>query len=388
MQVFKLYFKLLRKNAVSILIYTGIFLGILILNTLNANDRESSAFYESKVDVAFVNHDKDSELIKGFKEYLSQNCNFDTEIGEGKEDLQDALFFRRVVYVITIPEGYTEDFLAGKEVNIMKQSVPDSTEAAFIDIKINNYMNAAKSYSNTFENISEKEIVSNLKNDLDTNIEVKVQSKGEGNSDLRIMFFNFYAYGIISSLVMGISLIMISFRKLDLKRRNLVAPISNLSFQVQNILGNFIFTLASASVLILVGLHLIHELRFDKNTLLLILNAFVFSICALSMAYLIGLVVKTVSAVNAAANVIGLGLSFVSGVFVPIEYLGDTAINIGRFTPTYWFVMANNKISNLTSYSFDDLSTVFKYMLIEVAFTIALFSISLVVSKNSNTREC
>ncbi|BCN30287.1 ABC transporter permease [Anaeromicropila herbilytica] len=387
MQVFKLYFKLLRKNSTSILVYIAIFLGILVLNVTNYKQKENNMFSETKVDVALINQDNNTEFVKGFKSYLKKSCNF-VDIGKSKEDLQDALFFRKIEYIITIPKGFTNNFLSGKEVNIVKQSVPDSTKAAFIDIKINNFITAAKSYKSGFNTMSEKEIVSNVMKDLSSDVKVNMLTKNSESNQWKETFFSFFAYGIMSTLVMGVSLVMLSLRELDIKRRNLVAPISNSSFQMQNILGNLIFTIGSATILIVVGLSIINNLTFDKNTLLYILNAFIFSVCALSIAYLISLVAKTQSAINGAANVIGLGLSFVSGVFVDIDLLGNTAKSIGRFTPTYWYVMATKAISKLTDFSFDNLSVIFKYMLIQIGFGVALFTISLVVSKKTNTREC
>ncbi|WP_291634893.1 hypothetical protein [Clostridium sp.] len=61
--------------------------------------------------------------------------------------------------------------------------------------------------------------------------------------------------------------------------------------------------------------------------------------------------------------------------------MSDKALAIASFTPTYWYVKANNVIGSLSSFSFDNLSEVFTYMLIELGFAIDIFSVALVVSK-------
>ena len=92
------------------------------------------------------------------------------------------------------------------------------------------------------------------------------------------------------------------------------------------------------------------------NGLLLCINALVFTISALSISYLVGLLIKSRNAQSAIANVLSLGFSFLSGVFIPQELLSDKALAIASFNPTYWYVKANNVIGTLSNFSFDNLS--------------------------------
>lgn len=389
MQVFKLYFKLLKGALPSLVVYVFIFLGLTVISTLNSKNNDVTVFNESKVDIAFINKDEDSELIKGFKEYLTKSCNIVEGIKNEEESLQDALFFRRVEYIVTIPEGFTKDFLNGQVPTVEKLTVPDSTRGTFVDISINNYLGAAKAYRNTMENMTEKEIVETLKQVLDTEVTVNMfQGTNVNHHNSKRSFFLFLSYGTLSTVVLGIGLIMLSFQDLDLKRRNVISPISNMSIHLQQFLGNMVFTIVSTLILIVCGLALVRELSIDRNTVLFIINAFVFSMSALSIAFLVGITVKTTNAINAICNVIALGLSFVSGIFVPQELLGTTAINIAKFTPSYWYVNAIDEISGLTKFNMDTLFPIFKYMLIQIGFAVALLAIALVISKKNNTREC
>ena len=42
------------------------------------------------------------------------------------------------------------------------------------------------------------------------------------------------------------------------------------------------------------------------------------------------------------ANILGLGMSFLCGIFVPQAFLGNTVLAIGRFLPAYWYVRITN----------------------------------------------
>ena len=56
------------------------------------------------------------------------------------------------------------------------------------------------------------------------------------------------------------------------------------------------------------------------------LNLLAFLMVALGIVFLIGQVMKKAETVSMVSNVIALGMSFLSGVFVPIEFLGDGII--------------------------------------------------------------
>jgi ABC-2 type transport system permease protein len=167
----------------------------------------------------------------------------------------------------------------------------------------------------------------------------------------------------------------------NLKRRNLCSPMKNTTFNLQLIIGNLVFALVCYMFLVGFGFILNRETMMSYNGLLLCISALVFTISALSISYLAGLLIKNTNAQSAIANVLALGFSFISGVFVPQAFLGDKTLVISSFTPTYWYVKANNAIGKLSNFSFDNLSEVFIYMLIELGFAMAIFSVALVVSK-------
>jgi hypothetical protein len=57
-------------------------------------------------------------------------------------------------------------------------------------------------------------------------------------------------------------------------------------------------------------------------------------------------------------------LSFISGVFVPQQLLGNTVQTIASFTPIYWYVKASNDIHNLIIFSSENLKPILSSMLI------------------------
>ncbi|MEQ8199683.1 MAG: ABC transporter permease, partial [Clostridiaceae bacterium] len=123
------------------------------------------------------------------------------------------------------------------------------------------------------------------------------------------------------------------------------------------------------------------EDMMSYNGLLLCINALVFTIAALSISYLAGLLTRSRNAQSSIANVLTLGFCFLSGVFVPQEMLSEKCLTIASFNPVYWYVKANNAIGRLSNFTFDNLSAISTYMVIELGFAIAVFSVALVVNK-------
>ncbi|MGV8980749.1 ABC transporter permease [Clostridium sp.] len=384
MQVFKVYFKIIKANMGQMIIYLTIFLAISVLYSTMATTKNEESFSQTKTNVAFINLDENTALLTGFKACLSKNANF-IEIENEQEKLQDALFFRDVDYIITIPKGFTRNFLKGKHVELQKTVVPNSTTSMYVDMAINKYFNMARVYVNNMPGITEENLVKEVSKSTSSETSVELKSFGvkTQNNGFTVASFNYLAYALFSVLILGVSSISMVFNNKNLSRRNSCSPMKNRSFNLQLIMGNLVFALATYGVMAGFGFILNRDHMMSYNGLLLCVNALVFTIAALSISYLVGLLLKNRGAQSAIANVLALGFSFISGVFVPQEFLSDKAIAIASFTPTYWYVKANNIIGSLSNFSLDNLLPIFTYMLIELGFAIAIFSVALVVSKQN-----
>ena len=145
--------------------------------------------------------------------------------------------------------------------------------------------------------------------------------------------------------------------------------------------GNAIFTIAIWLILCLVSIILGKITALSPGVVLLFLNTLVFSIAALSIAFLCGKFIKSEVSQSALANVISLGISFLSGIFVPQYLLGDTVLKISSFTPGYWYVKTIDSIGKLSAYNLENLKPIFGYMLIQLGFAAAFIIVALVVTK-------
>jgi ABC-2 type transport system permease protein len=382
MQVFKVYFKVIQKNLNQIVIYIGIFLLFAVLLTNLSSNSNNAGFSDTKSNIAFISNDKSSKLVDGLKDYLNKNTNI-INIPDNTQKLQDALFFRQVDYIVKVPDGFTDGLLNGKDVQLQKTTVPGSTSSFYMDSLIDKYLNTARTYSDSIKNISQDQLVSNINKDLSqkTQVDVTNFNKQTSKDASCSYYFNYMAYSLFSVLILGVCSVMIVFNDTEIKSRNSCSPIKLRNMNLQLVLGNLSFALISWLILLIPGFIMYSSYMFTANGLLLLLNSLLFTVAALSISFLIGNVIKSRGAMSAAANVIALGSSFISGVFVPQMFLGKTVLTIASFTPTYWYVKSNNAIVDIVNFKLDNLMPVFLNMLIVLGFAVAVLAVTLVFTK-------
>jgi len=228
-------------------------------------------------------------------------------------------------------------------------------------------------------------LASNVTNNLSVQTEVHIDSKTKdalaSSNSFNVDYFNVLGFVIIASLITGVSVVMFSFHGLDIRRRHTASPITIRNMNFQLILANLVYALSLLLLYVVFG-YLQNENRIvNTNTWLTWINAVVFTVTCLSISYLVGITVNSRKTVQAISTALSLGLAFLSGMFVPQQYLGDTVLKIASFTPSFWYVKANNTIGNITTFHWSDIGQIIGYMAIQLGFAIAIISIALVVSK-------
>lgn len=383
MQVFKLCLKILKKNIPLMLLYITIFLAVSLIMTssVTSERRKENLFTQAKTNIAIISEES-SPLIDGLKQELEKVANF-VELPDEKEALQDALYFRTVSYILRIPEGFTGSFMSGGDAQLDKTVVPDSISNTYIDLAIDKYFNTARLYVKQVENISQESLVGRLESDLSSGAFVDIKTAVDEAKDTFYTnyFFNYMAYSLLFILILGVSVLMLVFHDSDLKKRNACSPLSAGSISMQFMEAVLLLTFASWLIMVVFCMIFDYKSGLGMNTVFFIINSFVFAICGAGISFLIGNLVKSKGAISAASNVVTLGLSFISGVFVPQEYLGSFVLRIASFTPTYWYVKANDRIAELVQYDFSSIKPVLSDMMVQAGFALAFLALALVAGK-------
>jgi ABC-2 type transport system permease protein len=382
MQVFKACLKIIQKNAVSMLIYIGIFMFFVIMITmLNPQSREAD-FTTSKPRTAIFNDDAGNIVSDALADYIAANTSV-IQIEDNREKLQDALFLRQIVYIVRIPDGFGEKVLNNQEnVQLERTSLPDSFQGVYADQLIDRYLNAVARYAKLAPETGIGTIIDQVESDLSTTSKVTKMSGNENDGFVPIIYyFIFLAYSLIAVMILGVTSLMLSFQNRDIQKRNAAAPVSSLAFNGQLLLGNLVFGLIIWIILSAASILFFNNLGNFKSWLLLVLNTLIFTLTCLSMSFLISQFIKSRAAQQAAANVIALGTCFISGAFVPQEMLGQNVLDAASFTPTYWYIRAVRLVQQHDAIPLLQINNFTRSLLIQVAFMLTFVAVALVIAK-------
>lgn len=384
MQVFRTYFKIMKKQLVSVIIYGIMFIAITLLVTFFLLRDNSKEFSVSKVPILLINKDSNNEFTDAFKTYLEGYVNY-IDIEDSDRARKDALFYHEVNYILTIPEGFTDGFLKGEEVKLTKEIQPDKMEAVqSVDSAIDNYLNMARVYIRYNPGFETTELTDFLRINPVSETRVIIDSgekKTLDAAEFNKYYFNYLGYIMIVCFILSISNVMMSFNGLELRRRQFASPLSSRGFNLQLILANLMFVVAYLLVYILIG-YISNPFRsFNINLVLTWINALIFALVVLCISYFIGILVKGKNAIQAISTGLSLGMAFLSGMFVPQQFLGSAVIRVASFLPSYWYVKANNTIGDLSDFSIKDVTQVFQYMAVQIGFAAVFLALILVVAK-------
>jgi ABC-2 type transport system permease protein len=387
MLVYNTIFKVMKRHLTQIIVALVIVIFFSTVMSANYNSTSKPSFTESKVDIAVINNDSNSILSKGLVDFLGEKNNI-VDIKQDEESIQDALYFRTITYVLTIPEDFSASYINGTAISLEKATIEDSFDSVDVDLSIDKYLNLYKLYMDT-TNLSEEEIVININKDLNSTVAaniLNVEQQGSGGQNASY-FFNYLNYAILSGFTVCIASILLVFNKFDLKRRNICSPINLTKINVQLFLGILTFGVVSLVFVFIIAFVLFPSTMSSGKGAIFALNTFIFMIVGMSFAFLLGQIFSKSDALDPIATVVSLGTSFIGGCFIPIEFLGDSVVKISKFLPTYWFVSSNTRIGLLNEITFSSLTPIFKNMFVLLAFAAALFAVALVVVKQKRQAE-
>ena len=378
MTVFKTFLKVLKKNKAMVIVYTVI---LLVFGGFNMSSNESSIGYvANKPSILIVNKDEEVGITKGFIEYIKENSKT-PEIKNSEEARNDALFYDDVDYIIYIPENYHNDFMEGKspEIEVKRR---ESYNSEFSEMLVKRYINVANIYRKNIK--SENDLIKKVNETLSEQAKIEITSKLDTNGIQKLTFYyNFASYSILACLIYVISLVLFTFNEEKIRNRTLISSVNYKKHNIKLLLSNCIYSIIIWAIYVIAGIVLIGDVMLSMHGLLCMLNAFIFTICATAISFLVGTIVKSKGALSGIVNVVSLGSSFLCGVFVPLTYLPDFVVKIAHLLPTYYYVKNNEIISDIENINFETISPLLINMGIVILFAFIFVIITNIVARRT-----
>ncbi len=379
MTVFKAYLKILNKNKFLVILYTVILIFFAGFNMQN-NDTGTS-FMAEKPDVLIVNENGTDNVTENFIQYIKKHTTI-KEVQETEEARNDALFYRDVNYIIYIPKDFKNNFLKGKKLNVEIKSTGDY-QASLAEMLVNRYFNVANIYRKVTKD--EETLLEMINTTLEKEVFIEVTSKLDTEKFAKAtLFYNFANYSILAGYVFIICFMVSSFKEQKVKLRIMVSSIEYKKFNRQLLFSNSLFAIILWLCYVILSIVLVGDVMFTNQGMFLILNSFVFTISALTLALLIGNLVHNKEAMSGIVNVIALGSSFLCGAFVPTEFLPDFVLKIAHVLPSYYYIYNNDLIASLETINLETVKPIFLNMGILLLFGFVFVVMTNIITKKRN----
>ena len=380
MTVFKTFLKVLNKSKVPIIIYTVflIFFGGFNMQTSD----NSTNFVESKPDIYIINEDEEEGITKNLIEYMSKYSN-KIELPNEEEAIDDALFYRDVNYIIYIPKNYRNDFLNGNNPEIKIKSTGDY-QASLASMMLERYIKVANLYQKSIT--SEEKLIEKINNTLLEETQIEITSKLDTHHlEKASFYYNFANYSLLAGCVYVICLILSSFHESKIAKRTIISSMNYKQHNRKLLVSNSLFAIVLWAIYVLLSFILVGNIMFTMHGVVYIVNSFIFTICAVSISFLIGNLVNNKNAINGIVNVIALGSSFLCGAFVPMEWLPDIVLKIAHVLPSYYYIKSNELLTELEVVNIETMHEIIGNMGIILLFTIGFIILSNIVAKKKRT---
>lgn len=374
MQVYKCFFRILKKQMGQIIMYLGIFLALSIVVSLQGAENKGAEFEAAEFSFSVFDED-DSPASKQMTAYLAKENEL-VEIPDEKSAVQDELYNRHTHCVLRIPKGFGESLKEDEVKEISLTSVPGTFYGEIFEGKVNGYVTVLRNYLKG--GFDEAEALKRAEKTLALEPEVELSSaRDESIHSKMYYFFNYVPYIFLCICVVAITPVLIVFRGKGIGERmeSSAYPVSKVNL-----------SLCGGIVTAGIGLVVIHSTMvaaltkgalFSGKGLLYVANVVSFTFVAISFVFLIGRFVKRLEVLSMIANVAALGMSFLGGIFVPLHLLGDGVVRIAHFLPAYWYIRAAGWIDSYTGGSKAEL---YEFYGIQLLFAVAFLCVGFAFS--------
>lgn len=379
MQVYKSFFKLLNSHKGQVIMYICIFVSLMLLFTNNSGKDNSNIWQKSKVEYALIDNDN-SELSTAVVSYINETHNLcKNKINDNRSEIQDALYNREIEVFVKIPSGYQDSFINGGEAEIEVLTIPGTNPATFFESDLNSYLSKVSIYIKSGKDIKSAVEKASVANEI--KIDAKLLGKDTLSRSARFNYFGYLGYVMLLVMIMGIAPIIQVYNGKEIRNRIECSSYKFVNLNKELILGVLTIGLGFCALFTVLAVILLGRTSytiFDMGGLYNIINMVVYMTIGAAFAYLISAITDNDQILSMFSNVVALSMSFLCGVFVPLDLLSDGVVKVAHFLPAFWYI----KVVSLIEEGTDNIIKPFlSYIGVELLFAIAIILAGMLISR-------
>lgn len=292
--------------------------------------------FESETLGITVADQSESETSEALIDYLSSSHEVEVITNPDRKYLEEQVFLMEIHGVIIIDENFEDHVKNG---NSAVEIIGDERAVSTVQLtsEVSKFLMFANAQFNETGELDRDTLQTALTDTINVELNNDTLNDSDENFTNAASYANFAAYWLMLFIMLTVGNLMSEYNKPELQKRIISAPISSTSsalqiLSAQSLVGFF------AVLVMFFGLIGLYYNRLDGMPLAHIFVALILIMAfTLSLQYAINALTTNRFIVNGLANLITLGLAFLSGIFIPIELFGDTAQRIAEFLPLYHY---------------------------------------------------
>lgn len=383
MQVFKLFFKIARSKIGISLLFLGVFMAICF--PMTRATRDQSNFEETSLSL-YIRDEDHSEASRRLVENLTAK-NEIVELPHDSQKILDAMYYEIVDYALVIREGYEErlqntDGDAADEALFETYHMRESYAAAMMSLYLNDYVRSVRTRMTL--GLELPEAITEAEKDLAREVPVEIvadpekEIRDENFTESFSVFFRLLTYIFVAVITNALCPILLSLNDGDRRKRIECSSVSVTSIVGQTFAGSAVLTVLIWLAFMICGMILYGGFYKGQNCALAVFGAFLFAMLTAMFSIFLCSFRLSAVAVGMISQIVGLGMSFLCGAFLPQTMLDDKVLAVGRLLPGYWYVKAIDVLSGAQTGTMRDIRICFAalagFFLLFLVLTIAFSS--------------
>ena len=377
MTVFKGFLQVLLRNIAFVILFTSIMV-VMGLTVFQTNPSSSGDFAASKPTVLVINRGNETALTKSFNSYLAGQTK-KADIGSSEREIDDALYYETLSYVVYLPRDFTETILRGEK-PVVDIKTRASSESASAEVLVSRFLRLATGYGQYLTN--EDELVTAVNSSL------KLDSKATLTSHLDqktlhnvTALYNFGSYTLLAGGAYVITMILAAFSVVNIRKRTLVSPARPIRIDLSLIAGCALIVAFLVALNVLLVRLLLPGIADTGRQGLYALNIAAFGLPVLAIGFFIAKITNNKEALSAIVNVVALASAFLCGAFIPRNLMPDAVAAIGRALPSFYYIDNNNALAEMASFSGASASQFWVNIGVQVGYALALWLAAMVITR-------
>ena len=381
-------------------LYFGIYvvllaaLALLSAGGLDKSSRsENTTFEDDTPTVAVIDRD-DSALSRAVADAARAHSEV-VDVADTPRALQDAAAKDLATYTLVIPAGFEHGLLeaahTGEDAPELQTLISyKSGRGSIANERVRGYVQSLYGFAASAPNASDAQLVAWADAAQDTRTPVEIASGNTGHLPQ-----SYGTYAVLScypAFTGTCALVAVGLKSLSdarMKQRLLTAPLQRDAFGAQMAMACGVIGLVVWAFIAGAGL-VFYDVFSSGIPLAAVaitaLGQLAFTAVGAATGFLLWQVGGRQMATNAAANVTGLVLMFLSGALMPVATMTPEVLTLARCTPFYWTAQAVDQLVSAVALTGDVAAGTLGSIGVTMAFAVAIAAVGLAVGR-ARTRD-